>query len=362
MAKALYVHIPFCDAICSYCDFARVYNKPETVDKYLKVLEQDILSKDLSHLETIYIGGGTPSALTVDQLRVLFELLKPYTNSVKEYTIEINPESLTKDKALIMIEYGVNRASLGMQVTQNNLLKVINRKHTIEEVHTAINILKETGITNISVDLMYGIPTQTLDDVRESLEVIKSFDIPHLSLYSLTIEPNSAFGRLGYKEVDRDLDASMYELAIEVLEAYGLKRYEISNFAKEGFESLHNKVYWNYEDFVGVGLHASGKEDKKRYTNTRNLRLYLEGNKDPEIVNLSLEDEMFEYLMMNMRLSEGMDINKYNETFKTNFIDKYKGVMDELVSEELIEYNESNIKATYKGLELLFDVLERFMD
>lgn len=362
MKEALYVHIPFCDSICSYCDFARVYNNEDRVDAYLKVLEKDVLSKDLSQLKTIYIGGGTPSALNLRQLRTLFKLLEPYTKNLSEYTMEINPESLNREKAQLMSEYGINRASLGMQVTQNNLLKIINRKHTIEEVHTAIEILKESGINNISVDLMYGIPSQTLDDVLESIKVIHSFDITHVSLYSLTIEPNSAFGRLGYKEVDRNLDASMYEESIKSLKNYGFNRYEISNFSKEGYESKHNKYYWRYDDFIGVGLHASGKEDHKRYTNTRNIKEYLDGNFNPEIINLTLEDEMFEYIMMNLRLSEGMSISKYNELYNFDFCVKHKNAIKELTSEGLIILEEDNIRATDEGLELLFDVLERFME
>ena len=362
MKEALYVHIPFCDSICSYCDFARVYNNEDRVDAYLKVLETDILSKDLTQLKTIYIGGGTPSALNLRQLRTLFELLEPYTKELIEYTIEINPESLDQDKASLMSEYGINRASLGMQVTQNNLLKIINRKHTIEEVSTAIDILKKAGIHNISVDLMYGIPEQTLENVLESIKVIHSFDITHVSLYSLTIEPDSAFGRLGYKEVDRNLDASMYEESIKSLKDFGFNRYEISNFSKKGYESKHNKYYWRYDDFIGVGLHASGKEDHKRYTNTRNIQEYLEGDFNPEIIDLTLEDEMFEYIMMNLRLSEGMSISKYNEMFNLDFYMKHKIAIDELKSEGLIIIEDDNIRASDEGLELLFDVLERFME
>lgn len=362
MAKSLYVHIPFCDSICAYCDFARVLNNERVVDEYLEVLAYEISTKEINNLETIYIGGGTPSALTVKQLERLFEILKPYTDDLIEYTIEINPESLTADKAKVMFNNKVNRASLGMQVTQNNLLQIIDRKHTIEEVHTAIKTLKANGINNISVDLMYGIPTQTIEDLHESLKVILDFNINHISLYGLTIEPNSKFGRLGYKPAVSDLDASMYELAVDFLAEHNYDRYEISNFRKAGFESLHNKAYWHYDDFIGVGLHASGKENHQRYTNTRNLRSYLNKDFDKEIIDLSIEDEMFEYIMMNLRLSEGFSISKYNEIFSVDFKEKYKDVIDSLIKDELIEVKEDQIFANSKGLELLFDVLERFME
>lgn len=362
MAKSLYVHIPFCDAICAYCDFARVLNKPEVVDEYLNVLEQEMTLKHLNKLETIYIGGGTPSALTPEQLRKLFTLLSPFVDSVIEYTIEINPESLTLEKALVMKEFGVNRASLGMQVTQNNLLKVIDRKHTIEEVYDAVEILHSAGIDNISIDLMYGIPTQTIEDLHESLRTLMDFNINHISLYGLTIEPNSKFGRLGYKPAESDLDASMYELAVQYLGENGFNRYEISNFAKEGYESIHNKVYWYYDDFVGLGLHASGKENHVRYTNNRNLRQYLNGDFEGEIIELTKDDEMFEYIMMNLRLSSGFSISQYNERFNVNFKKKYSQAIADLVNENMLIVEDDNVRASDKGLELLFEVLERFME
>lgn len=362
MGRALYVHIPFCDAICSYCDFARVLNKPKLVDEYLDVLYEDIQQQQLANIETIYIGGGTPSALNLNQLTKLFEMLKPYTNNISEYTIEINPESLTKDKADLMVQYGLNRASLGMQVTQDNLLKIINRRHTNSEVDEAINTLQNAGIHNISVDLMYGIPTQTISDLKESLDVIMTFNITHVSLYALTIEPNSAFGRLGYREAPQDLDADMYELAVDYLKSNGFNRYEISNFSKDEKESEHNKVYWRYDDFVAVGLHASGKENHVRYTNTRNLRDYLNGHKNQEIIKLSKDDEMFEYIMMNLRMSCGFNINDFNARFEADFISKYASVLDELQKSQLIVIEDNTIRATNSGLELLFDVLEKFME
>lgn len=362
MAQALYVHIPFCDAICAYCDFARVLNKPEVVEEYLDVLEAEMKLKDLTNLKTVYIGGGTPSALTPSQLTRLFTMLDPYTKNLEEYTIEINPESLTREKGLVMKSFGVNRASLGMQVTQNKLLKVIDRKHTIEEVYEAVEVLHSVGIDNISIDLMYGIPTQTIEDLHESLQVLMDFNINHISLYGLTIEPNSKFGRLGYKPAPSDLDASMYELAVDFLAKHGFNRYEISNFAKEGYQSIHNKVYWNYDDFIGLGLHASGKEKHVRYTNNRNLRQYLNGKFEGEIIELTKEDEMFEYLMMNLRLSEGMSISKYNQSFDVDFKEKYQEVIKELQGEGLLLLEDDNVRASAKGLELLFDVLEKFME
>ncbi|NLY63069.1 MAG: radical SAM family heme chaperone HemW [Erysipelothrix sp.] len=361
MARALYIHIPFCNAICYYCDFARVINNADTVDQYLAVLKNDLDSRDLSHIETIYIGGGTPSALTLNQLEVLFTMIKPYTKNVIEYTIEINPESLTSEKAELMSAYGINRASLGMQVSQAHLLKVINRSHTNEEVEAAVNALHAAGINNISLDLMYGIPTQTLEDVKESLDVITSFKINHVSIYGLTIEPDSVFGKLGYKPAPDDLDADMYELAIDYLNSKGIKRYEIANFAISGKESLHNQVYWSYDDFVGVGLHASGKENNQRYTNTRNLKDYLAGDISPQVIKLSKEDQMFEFIMMNLRMKKGFDIKRFNQRFDEDFNSLYADVLSGLIRDGLLNLEDDNLSASDNGLNLLFYILEKFM-
>ena len=361
MAEALYVHIPFCDSICAYCDFARVLTKSSLVDEYLVALEKEVLSKDLSNLKTIYIGGGTPSALSSDQLKVLFEILKPYANELVEYTIEINPETLTKEKAEVMREYNINRASLGMQVTQQHLLKLIERNHTVEEVQASINLLKSVGITNISIDLMYGIPTQTLEDLKESIAQIVKFDTTHVSIYGLTIEDFSKLGRLGYEPAEAELDANMFELSLSELRKNGFERYEIANFAKVGYESVHNKYYWRYDDFVAVGLHASGKENDIRYTNTRHLRKYINGENEREVIELSEEDKMFEFIMMNLRMRDGFKLKRYTELFNVDFLEYYKDEVNELLSMKLIEVNDESIYATDQGLELLFEVLEKFM-
>ena len=361
MEKGLYVHIPFCDHICGYCDFARGLYKEDLANNYLIELEKEMLSKDLSNLKTIYIGGGTPTALNMNQLETLFKVLKPYSKDVVEYTIEANPESLTKEKALLFKKYGLNRVSMGMQVTQRKLLSLIERQHTFDDVKQRVNILNEVGINNISVDLMYGIPTQTLADLKESLEKLVKLEITHVSLYALTIEPNSIFGKRGYKEAEADLDADMYEEAIEYLEQSGFNRYEISNFAKEGFESEHNKIYWRYYDFVGVGLNASGKVGDKRYTNTRNLQKYLNNEILDEVIILSLEDQMFEFIMMNLRLSEGFKIKDFNKRFNVDFIKKYEDQVCDLEKDKLIYLDDKTIKASDYGLEILHNVIERFM-
>ena len=350
--KGLYVHIPFCDHICGYCDFARGLYSEALADQYLIKLKAEILSKDLSGLKTIYIGGGTPTALSFNQLEDLLKFL---------YTIEANPESLTKEKALLFKEYGVNRISMGMQVTQSSLLRLIERKHTFFDVSDRVEMLNEIGINNISIDLMYGIPNQTLDDLKESLKKIAALEVTHVSLYALTIEPNSTFGLRGYKEAAADLDADMYESAIDYLEKFNFKRYEISNFSKEGYQSKHNKIYWKYSDFVGVGLNASGKANNKRYTNTRNIKKYLNDEIEEEVILLNKDDKMFEYIMMNLRLVEGFALEDFNKRFNVLFQDKYKDQLRQLQKEKLIYIDDKIVRASDYGLEILNNVIERFM-
>lgn len=362
MAKALYVHIPFCNSMCAYCNFAKVIYNPKLVADYLKVLEAEILSKDLSRIESIYIGGGTPSALSLNELETLLEILAPYSNNLVEYTIEINPGSLDLKKAELLAKYNVNRASIGMQVTQEHLLKIIDRNHDLAKTIEAVNHLRSVGINNLSIDLMYGIPTQTLDDLAKSIAEIVKLDVNHLSLYALTIEPNTKLERLNYQEIDDELDADMYELAVNYLNKAHLKQYEVSNFAKSGYESFHNKVYWNYADFVGVGLSAAGKENGIRYNNTRDLKKYLSGDYDREIVKLSESDAAFEFIMMNLRLLEGFKLNKFKALFGFDFKVKYQNQINKLQKAGLLIVDDTRVKTTFKGLELLFDVLEEFME
>lgn len=362
MNKGLYIHIPFCDHICGYCDFARGLYNEDLADNYLSALKVELSQKDLTSIETVYIGGGTPTALSIKQLTMLLEMIKPYLSKVNEFTIEANPESLDLEKAKLFKKYGINRVSMGMQVSQQNLLELIERKHSFEEVKERVAILKSVGIDNISIDLMYGIPSQTLEDLKESIEKIVQLDIKHVSLYGLTIEPNSKFGLKGYKEAEADLDADMYEYALDYLEEAGFKRYEISNFAKDGYQSQHNKVYWKYLDFAAVGLFASGKEKNIRYTNTRSLRDYINQEFKGEVITLSKADEVFEYIMMNLRLSAGFNVNDFNQRFNLDFYEVYHQQLESLKAKGLIIIDQDQIKASDYGLEILHNVIEEFMN
>ena len=322
--KHLYVHVPFCRSICYYCDFChRIYDH-ELAQRWLKRLQKEMEVSLHPGYETIYIGGGTPTALAYDEFGTLLELLKPYSGQVCEYTIEANPESLDEDKIVLMNEYGINRVSLGIQSTDAEILRSINRKHDFALIREKIASLRRYGLDNISVDLMYSLPGQTMETLQRTLDDILSLDVPHISIYSLTIEENSVFGRKGITALDEDTEADMYERIEKVLTANGYRHYEVSNYCKEGMYSRHNMAYWNYEDFIGISLAASSKIGNHRFTNTRSFERYFnEEDIREEDLYLSWKEKMFEHIMMSLRTDIGLDIADFEKRYGCRIEEEY---------------------------------------
>lgn len=359
----LYLHVPFCHTICAYCDFCHLVYSQTNAEKWLQALEKEIADKNIRHdLKTIYIGGGTPSCLSAKELNHLLCLLDPYASSVREYTIEINPETLDEEKAEILEAHHVNRASIGFQSSDPSLLKLMGRHHDLKMIAETMHLLRKHGIENISLDLMYSLPTQTMDMLKQSLQDALSLKPEHLSLYSLTIEENTAFGKKGYHHLDDDTEADMYEFICHVLPAYGFHQYEVSNFAQTGYESIHNSAYWNYRDFYGIGMGASGKEGFLRYDNTRSLKEYLSDPLRRTEIPLSEKDAMFEMLMMGIRFRKGMDLTLFEETFHNSFAEIYGKKAESLIQKGLIEYRDHHIRCTDRGYEIMNSVLVEFMD
>lgn len=357
--KHLYIHVPFCKTICSYCDFChRVYND-DLADKWLKRITKEFKECNDEQYETVYIGGGTPTSLSDEQLEKLLKLIKPHTNKIKEYTIEVNPESLTLNKIKLFNKYGINRVSIGLQSSNEKLLKLMNRHHTFDDVKDKVNLLKENGISNISIDIIYSLPSQTMSDLKKTLKDAISLDVPHMSLYSLTIEENTVFGKKGYKPLDEEIEADMYEYIIDTLTENGFKFYEIANFAKKGYESKHNLGYWRYEDFRGLGCGSSSKIGSIRYDKTKDINKYINSKDIIETTyKLSKQDRMFENIMMSLRTKEGIDINKFNKLYKVDLLDYYKMA---------IEKNKKNLKIadnhlTCKNRKILNSILIDFID
>ena len=359
MIRSLYVHIPFCQDICAYCDFCRAKYDRALVDRYLEALSKELQTKVIDQrLLTIYIGGGTPTALNEDQLERLLVILQPYTKSVDEYTIEINPETLTQSKAKLLQKYQINRVSLGIQTFNQRLLQLINRHHDLKAIDQAMFLLSQVGIDNISFDLMYGLPTQTIEDFITSINEAFKYPITHLSLYNLTIEEHSKFGRDHIAALNSELCDEMYFAALGIIKEHDFNQYEISNFAKDGYRSQHNLTYWHYEDFYGIGLGAAGKLDHHRYTNTTNFVNYLNSEYVAEDILNDEANYLFELLMMGLRLKDGIVLDQTN---KSAIMGNFQTELATLIKDGYLSLENDRLKATEKGYFILNDILIRLL-
>ena len=357
---SLYVHVPFCNHICFYCDFSHVLTNPKTIQDWLSALKREYEEKKIAHdLKTIYIGGGTPSALDVDTLEAFLSLFDSHIKEIEEYTIEVNPESITKEKVECFLRHGINRISMGMQTSNDALLKEIGRTHTFEQTKQAMRLLKEVGFTNISLDLMYSLPKQTMEDLVASVHEAIKLEPTHISIYSLTIEENTVFGKKGVKPLEGDLEADMYFKILELLPQYGYQQYEISNFSLPGYESKHNLCYWNYEDFYGLGCGASGKENNIRYDKPSVLNAYLKNPLACTSIEESKEEQTFNAFMMGLRKKEGIYLPSFEQTDIQSLFGER---INDLIHEGLLERNQDYLRCTKEGLPILNTILVRLLD
>lgn len=361
MLNAMYVHVPFCDHICAYCDFPRCGYHAPLVEKWLIALEQELHQVQPSACKSIYIGGGTPSCLHIKQLYRLLQLLSAYAGGVEEYTIEVNADSLDQEKIALCKQFGINRISMGAQSFQPALLQKMERKADLAMMKERIAWLRKAGITNISLDLIYGLPNQTLDLWKADLDIAVQLPITHLSLYALTIEEHSKFGREHIAPCDEDLEADYYELALRTLKEHGFDHYEISSFARDNHVSMHNLAYWHYEDFYGIGCGASGKENHVRYDNTRNLHTYLTQGTSRNELHLSKEEEMFEMMMMGLRLKEGVDEATFIERFDCSYHSVFEPAIQKHLQLGNLKECNAHLATTKQGMMLLHEVLVDFL-
>ena len=369
--SSAYVHIPFCTQICYYCDFSKVFIKNQPVDAYLEHLIQETRSYEIGKLRTLYIGGGTPTALSAQQLAYLLtELPKVMDLSeVEEFTIEANPGDLDPDKIAVLKDSQVNRVSLGVQTFDNKMLKKIGRSHQEQDIYDNICHLKQAGFDNISIDLIYALPGQTMDQVKENVAKAIDLDIPHMSLYSLILENHTVFmnrmrrGKLPLPK--EELEAEMFEYIIEELEKAGFEHYEISNFSKPGFESRHNLVYWDNAEYYGLGAGASGYVDGIRYKNHGPIRHYLEaveaGKARITEEHLTLEEKMEEELFLGLRKKTGVSKARFEEKFGVSFDQRYGQVVASLTEQGLLVPDDKQIRMTKRGLFLGDTVAEKFI-
>ncbi len=358
---SLYVHIPFCSHLCAYCGFTKFVFNEERADRYVeKIVSQ--LEEFHGTFETLYVGGGTPTALTTRQLAVLFSALSKHVTSDTEFTVEGNPESINPETIGILKANGVNRFSMGVQCSQPWLLKEIGRQHTFDDVIAATQVLINHGISDYSMDLMYGFQDQTLSDFKESIDKVLDLNPTHVSLYSLTIEDNSVFGKKKVKTVDEDTETEMYLLAIKMLTERGYHHYEISNFAKPSYESRHNKVYWHYQPYYALGVGASQMVDHHRQTYTTSFVKYMKETSFDEDLALTPDDEMFEFIMMGLRLKEGISKKEFLRRYGISIHVHFEEAIRLAKEKHLLIETEDVLKTTDEGFIMLFDTLLYFMD
>ena len=361
---ALYVHIPFCKTICSYCDFCKFIYNQKFVDGYLKSLFFELSTYDGKKYKSIYIGGGTPSSLDNNSLNTLLNnLSNRLDDKYKEFTIEANVEDINETFLETLVKYKINRLSIGVQSFNDKYIKYCNRHHNKKMAIDAINLALRY-INNVSIDLIYAFEGQTIKEIKEDIDIALSLKIKHISYYSLLVEKGTMLANKNVENVDDITQAKQYEYIYKRLTGNHFHRYEISNFARNiKYESYHNKIYWKAKHYDAVGGSASGYIGNTRYTNTKNLSKYIAGDyKKMMTETLTKKDLMFEMIMLNLRMDIGMDINMFNNKFHADFESLYKDAIDELLKYKLINISEGKIKTTYKGSLLLNDVLERFLD
>lgn len=371
-----YIHIPFCEHICYYCDFNKVFLEGQPVDEYvemlLKEMEITLEQHPVKELETLYVGGGTPTSLTavkLDRLLAGAREILPFKEG-KEFTVEANPGDLTKEKLQVMKNYGVNRLSMGVQTFDNRLLKKIGRKHTAEDVYQTMRFLEEENFTNVSIDLIYALPGQTLEGYRETLNQALALDLPHYSLYSLILENKTMFMnwvRQGRLELpDQETETRMFEETIQAMEKKGRHQYEISNFGLEGHESKHNLMYWNNDHYFGFGAGASGYLGNKRYRNKGPIQHYLRPLRAGELPVLETEvllreNQIEEEMFLGLRKKIGISKQHFYERYQQTIESLYSKVLTDLEKEGLLVNESDRIYLTPKGTFLGNEVFERFL-
>lgn len=363
----VYIHIPFCKQKCYYCDFTSFANCNQYIEKYVEQLKNEIIKQNLSQykISTIYIGGGTPSYIDSSYIVEILKLIN--VKEAEEVTIEVNPGIVTKKKLEDYYEAGINRISIGLQSTNDKLLKTIGRIHNFEEFIKTYNLAREVGFKNINVDLMIGLPTQGLQDVEEAIYKITKLEPEHISVYSLIVEENTKIEELLNKgvleEISEETERKMYWKVKNRLEELGYNHYEISNFAKEGYESKHNMDCWKQKEYIGVGLSAHSYLDKKRYSNTEDLKKYLENVEANRIIHevQTRESERDEYMLLGLRKIDGINIQEFKNKFVDNPIYLYREELNKLVMDKLVNVDENYIKLTNKGIDLANLVWEEFV-
>lgn len=376
----LYVHIPFCKRKCKYCDFISFACEENVYERYINALKNEIkvVSKNIMstihEVDTIYVGGGTPSLIDAKYIEEIIETI--YQNikvaGNAEVTIEVNPGTVTREKLEVYKKLGINRLSIGLQSANNDLLNLIGRVHTYEEFLDVYNMAREVGFTNINVDLMLALPTQTESVLVDSLLKVINLKPNHISLYSLILEEGTALEKEieegKYSLIDEEIERKMYHKTKNILEKNGYNHYEISNFAKKGFESKHNLNCWDQKEYLGFGLAAHSYYRDKRFSNTQDLDEYINNiekfiiSKNVEVHEIQdREAKAKEFMLLGLRKIDGVSISEFERRFRVHPLFYFRFEISRLEEEELIEVDLDKIRLTKRGLDLANQVFEAFV-
>lgn len=376
----IYIHIPFCKSKCYYCDFVSYSNKCENIEKYVESIITEVNSYNLDsyNVTTIYIGGGTPSYINSKFIITILQKLKDKLKNNKtsfdkiEITIEVNPGTINESKLEDYKYAGINRISIGLQSTNNNILKQIGRIHTFEDFMVAYDLIKKLKFENVNIDLMIGLPNQTIQDINKSVEEVIKLNPSHISVYSLILEEDTKLNDLinnrQMKLPDEALERQMYKYVKNKLELNGYIHYEISNFSKKGKESKHNVNCWEQKQYIGIGLAAHSYLESKRYSNIENIKTYMNNINNKELDKnrvihevQSIEDKQKEYMLLGLRKIEGVSILRFKEKFVQNPIYIFRKQLAMLIDKNLVEINGNYIKLTTRGLDFANIVWEEFI-
>lgn len=356
----IYIHIPFCNHICSYCDFPKLLYHEKYINKYLDALEQEIKKRYKNELVTsIYIGGGTPTSLNLKELKRLLHITNLFHKSKNlEFTIESNIENLDMKKIKLLNSFKINRVSLGVQTFQPKALKTLNRHHTKKQALEVINNLKKQNITNISIDLIYGVDNN-LEEIKKDLNIFLTLDLPHLSYYSLIIENNTIFGINKREYIDDNLEYKMYKYIEKTLTNYGYCHYETSNYAKKNYTSKHNLNYWNNGEYYGFGLGAVSYLNHNRITNTKNLTKYLSHNYLESSLHEDKDLQISNTIILGLRKTKGINIEEFQLKYHCNLIDLYN--IKDLIKENKLILEDKRLFINPKYYYLSNEILINFI-
>ena len=359
--NSLYIHIPFCNKICSYCSFSKMLYFPKIARKYICNLIVDLkkVKQNFNKFKTIYIGGGTPSSLSISLLENLLKYASILLLKNGEFTFEANLDSLTEEKIKILKKYGVNRLSIGIETSSNKYLSLMNREYNFD-IYKKMELVKKY-FTNFNLDLIYGLPNETLLEVKKDLEFILNFKPKHISIYALEVNPNSKFYIDGIKEEKDEILRKQYDFVVNFLKKNGYNRYEVSNFALKGYKSRHNINYWKDNEYVAIGTSSSGFIDNIRYVNSSSISDYIKGKRNKETEIITKTSDKTYYILTNLRLEEGFKLSDYKRKFNENFYLEKKEVIDDFIKHNVLIIDKDRIRVAADYIYVLDSIVVKLI-